>query len=241
MQFRPGPIWGCDRLVSRAKVIENQVVYLASVISISLVVSVVSVGSSFPRVIPIGSISVKVTVAPEVGAAVVASRDECLSLILIHHQRFDETKEQKNETKGGSKRVFIDVTVLLLIKVELGLGVRLATRTSQPSIPQLDNEYLQQINPDDLEEMDLRWNIVMLTMRAKRILKNTRRKPDINNKEIIGYDKSKVECFNCHKKGHFARECRAPKNQDSRNQDSKNKEPTRKTDVFGYDLSDQAE
>ncbi|GJY89457.1 hypothetical protein Tco_0504653 [Tanacetum coccineum] len=28
---------------------------------------------------------------------------------------------------------------------------------SQPSIPQLDNEDLQQINPDDLEEMDLRW------------------------------------------------------------------------------------
>ncbi|GJW20768.1 hypothetical protein Tco_0031390 [Tanacetum coccineum] len=43
---------------------------------------------------------------------------------------------------------------------------------SQPSIPQLDNEDLQQINPDDLEEMDLRWNIAMLTMRARRFLKN---------------------------------------------------------------------
>ncbi|GKF42145.1 hypothetical protein Tco_0125487 [Tanacetum coccineum] len=28
---------------------------------------------------------------------------------------------------------------------------------SQPNSPQLDNEDLQQINPDDLEEMDLRW------------------------------------------------------------------------------------
>ncbi|GJU93801.1 ribonuclease H-like domain-containing protein [Tanacetum coccineum] len=53
---------------------------------------------------------------------------------------------------------------------------------SQLSTSQLDNEDLQQINPDDLEEMDLRWNIAMLTMRARRFLKNTERKLDIANK-----------------------------------------------------------
>ncbi|GJT02744.1 copia protein [Tanacetum coccineum] len=95
---------------------------------------------------------------------------------------------------------------------------------SQPSTPQLDNEDLQQIHPNDLEEMDLRWNIAMLTMRAKRFLKNTGRKLDMDNKERIGFDKSKVECFNCHKRGHFARECMT-----LRNQDSRNKEPTRRT------------
>ncbi|GKE02674.1 putative ribonuclease H-like domain-containing protein [Tanacetum coccineum] len=95
---------------------------------------------------------------------------------------------------------------------------------SQPSIPQLDNEDLQQIHPDDLEEIDLRWNIAMLTMRVRRFLKNTGRKLDMANKERIRFDKSKVECFNCHKRGHFARECRAPRNQDSRN-----REPTRRT------------
>nr|GEU79159.1 RNA-directed DNA polymerase, eukaryota [Tanacetum cinerariifolium] len=62
---------------------------------------------------------------------------------------------------------------------------------SQLSIPQLDNEDLQQIHPDDLKEMDLRWSIAMLTMRAKRFLKNTERKLDMANKEIIGFDKSK--------------------------------------------------
>ncbi|GKB25119.1 ribonuclease H-like domain-containing protein, partial [Tanacetum coccineum] len=40
------------------------------------------------------------------------------------------------------------------------------------------------------------------------------------NKEIIGFNKSKVECFNYHKRGHFARECRAPRNQDSRKKES---------------------
>ncbi|GJX51705.1 hypothetical protein Tco_0278550 [Tanacetum coccineum] len=63
----------------------------------------------------------------------------------------------------------------------------------------IDNEDLQQIHPDDLEEMDLRWQMAMLTMRAMRFLKNTRRKFSVNGTETIGFDKSKVECYNYHK------------------------------------------
>ncbi|GKE23415.1 ribonuclease H-like domain-containing protein, partial [Tanacetum coccineum] len=44
-----------------------------------------------------------------------------------------------------------------------------------------------------------------------------RLKITINRSDTVGYDKSKVECFNCHKMRHFARECRGPRNQDSRN------------------------
>ncbi|GJR50928.1 hypothetical protein Tco_1401449 [Tanacetum coccineum] len=56
---------------------------------------------------------------------------------------------------------------------------------SQPNSPQLDNEDLQQINLDDLEEMDLRWQMAMLTMRARRFLKNTGRKITVNGTETI--------------------------------------------------------
>ncbi|GJS31604.1 hypothetical protein Tco_0492224 [Tanacetum coccineum] len=42
---------------------------------------------------------------------------------------------------------------------------------SQPNIPQLDNDDLHQINPDDLEEMDLMWQMAMLTIRARRFIK----------------------------------------------------------------------
>ncbi|GJZ16550.1 putative ribonuclease H-like domain-containing protein [Tanacetum coccineum] len=37
----------------------------------------------------------------------------------------------------------------------------------QPNSPQLVHKDLQQIYPDDMEEMDLRWQMAMLTMRAK--------------------------------------------------------------------------
>nr|GEW60040.1 ribonuclease H-like domain-containing protein [Tanacetum cinerariifolium] len=89
------------------------------------------------------------------------------------------------------------------------------TTASRPNTPQLAKEDLEQIDLDDLEEMDLHWEIAMLTIRARRFMKRTGMSL-IMNGQRIGFDKTKVECFNCHKHGHFARECRAPKKQDNR-------------------------
>nr|GEU45387.1 ribonuclease H-like domain-containing protein [Tanacetum cinerariifolium] len=44
--------------------------------------------------------------------------------------------------------------------------------------------------------------------------KKTGKKISIQGTDVAGFDKSKVECFNCHKMGHYAREYRAPKSQD---------------------------
>nr|GFA22299.1 hypothetical protein [Tanacetum cinerariifolium] len=82
---------------------------------------------------------------------------------------------------------------------------------SQSSSPQLDNEDLKQIDADDLEEMDLKWQMAMLTMRARRFLQKTGRNLGANGPTSMGFDVAKVECYNCHRKGHFARECRSPK------------------------------
>nr|GEY49312.1 hypothetical protein [Tanacetum cinerariifolium] len=92
---------------------------------------------------------------------------------------------------------------------------------SQSNTPQLDKEDLKQIDPDDLEEIDLKWQMAMLTMRAKRFLKRTGRNLGVNGTDTIGFDMSKVECYNYHRRGHFARECRSPR-------DNRNKEATRR-------------
>ncbi|GJV04712.1 putative ribonuclease H-like domain-containing protein [Tanacetum coccineum] len=58
-------------------------------------------------------------------------------------------------------------------------------KINQPNNPQLANEDLQQLHPDDLEEMDLTWQMAILTMRARRFLKNTGKKVTINVETTI--------------------------------------------------------
>nr|GEW05489.1 hypothetical protein [Tanacetum cinerariifolium] len=95
---------------------------------------------------------------------------------------------------------------------------------SQLNSPHLAHKDLEQIHPDDIEEMGLRWQIEMLTMRAKRFLMKIRRKLTVNGNETLGFDMYKVECYSYRKRGHFAKECRA-----LRNQDTKHKESTRRS------------
>nr|GEZ75350.1 hypothetical protein [Tanacetum cinerariifolium] len=54
-------------------------------------------------------------------------------------------------------------------------------------------------------------HMAMLTMRARRFLQKTGRKLGANSPTSMGFDMNKVECYNFHRKGHFARECRSTK------------------------------
>ncbi|GJZ86738.1 ribonuclease H-like domain-containing protein [Tanacetum coccineum] len=86
----------------------------------------------------------------------------------------------------------------------------------------MDHEDLEQLDEFNLEEMDLKWQVAMISMRLKKFYKKTGRRLQFDAKEPVGFDKTKVECFNCHKTGHFAREYKSKGNQESRRRDAGN-------------------
>nr|GEV80778.1 hypothetical protein [Tanacetum cinerariifolium] len=103
---------------------------------------------------------------------------------------------------------------------------------SKSNRSQLDNEDLKQIDPDDLEKMDLKWQMSMLTMRARRFLKRIGRNLGANGTDTIGFDMSKFKYYNCHRRYHFSRECRSPRV-------NRNKETTRRTVPAESQVSDK--
>lgn len=70
---------------------------------------------------------------------------------------------------------------------------------------------LFEMDPDDVEEMDLKWQMVMVACRTqKHAYVNKKYKLNIN--KTVGFDKSKSRRFNCNSYGHFSRECKALRN-----------------------------
>ncbi|GJX69964.1 ribonuclease H-like domain-containing protein [Tanacetum coccineum] len=106
-------------------------------------------------------------------------------------------------------------------KVNTAYGVSTANTQVSPASTQV-NTASTQVSTAKLSDDTL----ALLSMRTRRFFQKTGRKITINGSDTVGYDKSKVECFNCQKMRHFVRECRGPRNQDSRN---RNQDSSRRT------------
>nr|GFA13378.1 hypothetical protein [Tanacetum cinerariifolium] len=121
-------------------------------------------------------------------------------------------QQYKNFTVSAAASVYVVCAKMYVSSLpnvdSLSNAVIYSFFASQSSSPQIDNEDLKQIDVDDLEEMNLRWQMAMLTMRARRFLQKTGRNLRANGPTSMGFDMSKVECYNCHRKRHFTRECR---------------------------------
>ncbi|GKF88670.1 hypothetical protein Tco_0259547, partial [Tanacetum coccineum] len=71
--------------------------------------------------------------------------------------------------------------------------------TSVPTASSQVSTVSIEIDEDDIDEMDIKWNLALLSMRVDRFWKKTGKKITIQGSDVAGFDKSKVECFNCYK------------------------------------------
>nr|GEV93980.1 hypothetical protein [Tanacetum cinerariifolium] len=74
---------------------------------------------------------------------------------------------------------------------------------------QLAYEDFKQIEKLDLEEMDLKWQMAMFSVRVYKFEQKAGRKIDFDKKESARFNKKKVRCYKCQQRGHFAIECKA--------------------------------
>nr|GFA27316.1 hypothetical protein [Tanacetum cinerariifolium] len=100
------------------------------------------------------------------------------------------TNEADNTASGVSTAHTQGTTVNSTSVDNLSYAMIYAFLEIQPNTPQLAKEDLEQIDPDDLEEMDIHWEMATLTIRARRFMKRTDRSLDMNGQRI-SFDKTK--------------------------------------------------
>nr|GEY58668.1 ribonuclease H-like domain-containing protein [Tanacetum cinerariifolium] len=107
---------------------------------------------------------------------------------LVSSSNTDSTTEPVSAAASVSA-VSTKILVSPLLTVDsLSNAVIYSFFASQSSTLQLDNDDLKQIDANDLEEMDLKWQMAMLTMRARRFLQRAGRNLRANGPTSLGFD-----------------------------------------------------
>nr|GEW81066.1 hypothetical protein [Tanacetum cinerariifolium] len=149
-----------------------------------------------------------------------SSESNSKNMAFISSSKNSSGNEEVNTASIPMASTNVSPTSANIGTASISLDTACAYIASQSNGSQIKYEDINQIDEDDIEEMDIKWNMALLSMRVDRFRKKTGKKISIQGTDVTGFDKSKVECFNYHKMGHFARECRAPRSQDRGRRDN---------------------
>nr|GEW96011.1 hypothetical protein [Tanacetum cinerariifolium] len=123
---------------------------------------------------------------PEVkGMSSSSSSTQNIAFMSSSNNNTSSTNEVVNTTNGVSI-ASTQVNVASFTNIDnLSNVVICSFFASQPNSPQLIHDDLDPIHPDDIEEIDLRWQMAMLTIRDRKFVKKTGRKLTVNGNETI--------------------------------------------------------
>nr|GEV94458.1 hypothetical protein [Tanacetum cinerariifolium] len=109
-----------------------------------------------------------------------------------------EVKHSSSQGANSQNLAFVSTTQADNTNDLVSAAVSVSTVGAKLSASPLLN-----IDADDLEEMDLKWQMAMLTIRARKFLQKTRRNLGVNGPTSMGFDMAKVECYNYYRKGSY--------------------------------------
>ncbi|GJS72644.1 hypothetical protein Tco_0705485 [Tanacetum coccineum] len=106
-----------------------------------------------------------------------------------HQLKFNSIKDAKLFLKAIEKRFVTTASTQVNTAHSINIDnlsnvVICSLFSSKPNSPQLAHEDLQQIYPDDIEKMDLRWQMAMLTIRARRASRNQDNKKESSRRSV---------------------------------------------------------
>ncbi|MFS7942801.1 putative transcription factor interactor and regulator CCHC(Zn) family [Helianthus anomalus] len=109
---------------------------------------------------------------------------------------------EKATVVGDNQALNISIENMALFNLFLSSYEALMSGELKKEIFTAEDMYL--VHPDDMEEMDLKWQMAMITLRLKKFQDKTGNRLALGK---AGFDKSKLRCYKCKNLGHFKRDC----------------------------------